>query len=379
MPGQSGKIYCSMENNVEVQRELPVILMIIGGLGAGGKEQQLITLLKGIRERNTYSVILATLNKDGFREAEAAQFAEKVMLVKRYFNLDFITPLVHLIKLSRKNRVRLIHTWGSGFWDLLGLILARILHIPLLHGGIRSAPSKLDFPNRLCKFSAGYADVIVANSKAGLLAFGVADHPKASVIYNGLDLSRFEGLETNNPEKHSLCMVANFSDKKDHHSLIMAMRSILGVFPDAHLTLVGHDAGTLAISQKLAVDLSLSDHIDFVTDCLNPAPLIARSEICILATHGEGLSNVLLEYMALSKPVILSNNGGNPEVIEGGSNGFLVTPQSPDAISEKVIDLFSQPDLARTIGKNGYETVVNKFSFESLINKHILLYSDLIL
>ena len=41
--------------------------------------------------------------------------------------------------------------------------------------------------------------------------------------------------------------------------------------------------------------------------------------------------------------------------------------------------LFSQPDLARTIGKNGYETVVNKFSFESLINKHILLYSDLIL
>jgi len=368
-----------MENKVEVQRELPVILMIIGGLGAGGKEQQLITLLKGIRERDTYSVILATLNKDGFREAEAAQFAEKVMLVKRYFNLDFITPFVHLIKLSRKNHVRLIHTWGSGFWDLLGLILARILHIPLLHGGIRSAPSKLDFPNQFCKFSAGFADAIVANSIAGLRAFGVCSNPKASVIYNGLDLSRFEGLETINPVKHSLCMVANFSDKKDHHSLIMAMCSILGVFPDAHLTLVGHDAGTLSESQKLAAALSLSHHIDFVTDCLNPAPLITESEVCILATHGEGLSNVLLEYMALSKPVIVSNNGGNPEVIEDGSNGFLVTPQSPNAISEKVIDLFSQPDLARSIGKNGYETVVNKFSFESLINKHILLYSDLIL
>lgn len=368
-----------MENKSVSRNELPVILMIIGGLGAGGKEQQLISLLKGIRERNTHSVILATMNKNGLREIEAAQFADEVLFVKRLFNLDFFTLLIYLIKISKKNHVRLIHSWGSGFWDLLGLILARILHIPLLHGGIRSAPAKLDFPNRLCKFSAGFADAIVANSKAGLLAYGVADYPKASVIYNGLDLSRFEGLETNNPEKHSLCMVANFSDKKDHHSLILAMRSILKVFPDTHLTLVGHDAGTLCDSQKLVVDLSLSDHIDFVTDCLYPAPLIASAEVCILATHGEGLSNVLLEYMALSKPVIVSNNGGNPEVIEDGSNGFLVTPQSPNAISEKVIDLFSRPDLARTIGKNGYETVVNKFSFESLINKYHSLYSDLIL
>lgn len=368
-----------MENKANVQRELPVILMIIGGLAAGGKEQQLITLLKGIKERNTYSVILVTMNKNGLREAEAAQFADNVLSVKRFFNLDFITPFVRLIKLSKKNNVCLIQTWGSGFWDLLGLILARILHIPLLHGGIRSAPAKLDFPNRLCKFSAGFADAIVANSIAGLRAFGVAAHPKASVIYNGLDLSRFEGLETINPVKHSLCMVANFSDKKDHHSLIIAMRSILKVFPDTHLTLVGHDAGTLSDSQKLVVDLSLSDHIDFVNDCLYPAPLIARSEVCILATHGEGLSNVLLEYMALSKPVIVSNNGGNPEVIEDSSNGFLVTPQSPDAICEKVIVLFSQTDLARTIGKNGYETVSSKFSFDSLLNKYHLLYSNLIL
>jgi len=367
-----------MENKTTEQREVPVILMIIGGLGAGGKEQQLITLLKGIKECKSYSVILATMNKNGLREIEATQFADKLVFVKRYFNLDFFTPLVQLIKISKKNQVRLIHTWGSGFWDLLGLFLARILQIPFLHGGIRSAPAKLDFPNRLCKFSARFADAIVANSKAGLRAFGVAEHPKASIIYNGLDLTRFKDIENAPSERHSLCMVANFSNKKDHHSLIMAMRNILKAYPDTHLTLVGHDAGTLSDSQKLVVDLSLSDHIDFVTDCLNPAPLIARSEICILATHGEGISNVLLEYLALSKPVIVSNNGGNPEVIQEGFSGFLVSPQSPEAISEKVIVLLSQPDLARTIGYNGNDTVVNKFSFESLLNKYQLLYSDLV-
>ena len=52
----------------------PVILMIIGGLGAGGKEQQLLSLLKGIKVRDNYSVILVAMNPDGSREDETRQF-----------------------------------------------------------------------------------------------------------------------------------------------------------------------------------------------------------------------------------------------------------------------------------------------------------------
>ena len=355
----------------------PVILMIIGGLGAGGKEQQLLSLLKGIKERDNYSAILVAMNPHGSREDEARQYVDQLIIIERNYPFEFFSPLVRVIQIARRFRVSLIHSWGSGIWDLLGLCASRWLRIPFLHGGIQSAPTSLKFNNWVSKWSANHADGVVANSIAGLTAFGQEKNLKAKVIYNGLDVSRFEGIEPGQIE-YDLCMVANFRKQKDHQTLVNAMALISKIFPQAKLLLVGHDAGTLTSTRMLVNQLDLDDSIVFVEDCLKPYHLIANSRVCVLATYTEGVSNSILEYCFLSKPVVATYNAGNSEIIIDGINGYLVESQSAEALTDKVILLLKNPELAKQLGTRGKEMVTEKFDVEKMINSFESVYLDLI-
>jgi glycosyltransferase involved in cell wall biosynthesis len=356
------------------------VMMIIGRMGDGGKERQLLLLLKTLKQHQEIFTILMVMNAGGEREMEASQFADKLVVLSGRSKIDLISPVIKLCKLIKNENIGLIHTWGSGIWDLIGLIGGRLCHIPVLHNGIRSAPDQMNIYNHVTRISARFADAAVANSKAGLTAFDLTDHPHAKVIYNGLDPSRFEGVRIVD-EGQNLCMVANFREGKDHHCLILAMPEILKRFPQASLTLVGHDYGTLIETQNLVNKLQISKNVGFVTDCTRPEPIIGKSQIGILATnvsaHGEGIYNALLEYMALSKPVIATDNGGNPEVVFDNGTGFLVPPGSHEAISEKVIYLLEKPSIAKEMGKRGKSSVNERFSLEKMEKDYIELYSAL--
>jgi len=243
---------------------------------------------------------------------------------------------------------------------------------------LRSAPLFLDMANKISRWAAYHADVIVANSQAGLDSFGFQNHPRARVIYNGVDLSRFIGIETSPENQSTVCMVANFSDKKDHITSIYALPLIMKSFPDARLVLVGHDAGTLESTRNLVNDLGLSQAVRFVTDTLNPEPFIAGSQICILTSFTEALSNSILEYMGMHKPVIATANSGNAEVVDSGKTGFLIPPNSPEILAEHIIRLLRNPELARSMGKAGYKRLVEIFSLERMVDSYEDQYSSLL-
>lgn len=369
-----------MNNNSNSKKnppDRPTILMIVGGLGAGGKEQQLLSLLKGLKKRNNYSVILVAMNPGGLREDEARQYVDQLITIKRVVPFAFFHPLLRVINVSRRFKVSVIHTWGSGIWDLLGLCASRWLKIPFLHGGIRSAPASLNFNNKVSQWCANCADAVVANSQAGLIAFGQESNPRARVIYNGLDFSRFEGIKPGQIQ-YDLCMVANFSDHKDHQTLVNAMALIVKVHPEAKLLLVGHDAGTLDSSRELVNNLGLEESVVFVTDSVKPYQLIANSRIGILSTYAEGISNSILEYFAFAKPVVASNVAGNSEIVVPGENGYLVKMGSAEDLAEKAVFLIENPELCNRLGNFGKEMVMREFSVESMISSFETTFLDLI-
>jgi len=356
--------------------------MIIGSLDAGGKERQLIGLLKGLLDTGLFTSYIGVMNSNGLREFEAGEFVEKVIRIKRLFRFDFLTPFLHLVKLVRAEEIQVVHTWGSGIWDVIGCLVARSCQVPFLHGGIRSAPIKLDISDRLSRWAAKHADAIVANSRAGLKAFGFERDHRSRVIYNGLAYSRFEAFQDSEPRDSSICMVANFSPKKDHQSIVAALPIIKESFPEIRATLVGHDAGMLATIRTYAENLRVRNRINFVTDTLNPESFIARCQIGILTTnpteHGEGTSNAILEYMALGKPVIATDNGGNREVVIHSKTGFLVPPRDPEAIARRVIDLLNNPLLSEKMGQVGKQRVIEEFSLDRFISSFVSAYERLI-
>lgn len=352
------------------------VLFVVDSLVAGGMERQIVELLRGLRRSGRYRVTLAVLERGGALEAEAAALAESVLPIRRRARFD-VWPAVALVQHGRRAHIQLIHAfgWMSG---LAGLVAARWQRVPIINGSIRAAPPGLGFRERISKCSAQLSDAIVANSRAGLRSYGLADHPRTAVIWNGVSLERFDRVTAERDTVPTICMVANFSKYKDQPAAIRAMVPIRSQFPAARLVLVGRDTGTLQESERLVAALGLTDAVRFVTTT-QPESLIAGSDVCVLAsnirTHGEGISNAILEYMALGKPVVATDAGGNAEVIQDGVTGFLVPGDSADAIAERVIELLRAPARAQQMGEAGRQRVRDAFSMPRMVAEYEGLYA----
>jgi len=88
----------------------PSILILCGGMGPGGKERQIIELLKGLKRNNRFRTILAVGHLDGAREAEAAKWADQVWRIRRLSRYDLITPLIDVILRLKKDKIDVIHS-----------------------------------------------------------------------------------------------------------------------------------------------------------------------------------------------------------------------------------------------------------------------------
>jgi len=97
-------------------------------------------------------------------------------------------------------------------------------------------------------------------------------------------------------------------------------------------------------------------------------------DICVLSTFTEGVSNSILEYMALEKPVVATIGGGTSEIVIDNETGFLITPSNPKELADKLGILLENKSLRARMGSAGKKRVIDEFSVEKMVNKYIDLY-----
>jgi glycosyltransferase involved in cell wall biosynthesis len=143
--------------------------------------------------------------------------------------------------------------------------------------------------------------------------------------------------------------------------------------------LVGGGAGLNEI--KSAVPSSLLNKIVFLGQRSNVESFINIFDVGVLLTnakvHGEGISNSILEYMALGKPVIASRGGGTNEVIIENETGLLIDPNKKEQLIEK-IDLLMKNKNRESIGQRGKNLVWEKFNLKTMVNNYTHVYRTLL-
>jgi glycosyltransferase involved in cell wall biosynthesis len=352
------------------------ILLAVDSLSIGGMERQVVELVRGLKQSGRFPVVLALLDHGGDLERAAVEAAAGVLPLSRKARFD-CTPALFLIWRARRAGIRLIHAFG---WmsALAGLLAARCLRVPIINGSIRQAPPVLGLCDQVTRWCARRSDWIVANSRAGLEAYGLSDHPRAQVIVNGIDFTRFDDVIAEHDGEPTVCMVANFSARKDHATMIRALPCIRQAVPRARLVLVGKDEGTLADNRRLAYGLGLSEAVLFITNSLRPEPFIAGSQVCVLVSPSEGFSNAILEYMALGKPVVATVTCGDSALlVSDGENGFLVPRSSPQVLAARVIELLRDPERARLMGEAGRQQV-QALTVPRMVAAYEALYDQLL-
>lgn len=129
--------------------------------------------------------------------------------------------------------------------------------------------------------------------------------------------------------------------------------------------------------RRLATSLSLSEHITFVDARTSISVWMSALDVFCLPSLQQGFGVMLLEAMAIGRPVVASGVGGVLSFLEDGKNGLLVPPSDSRTLADKLSTLLDDAELARKIAIAGQNMVEDNFTLERMTNELIEMYDDL--
>jgi glycosyltransferase involved in cell wall biosynthesis len=173
----------------------------------------------------------------------------------------------------------------------------------------------------------------------------------------------------------AVCMVGEFADRKDFATYLAAAQKILDRRRDVTFLAVG-DGPTLPACKALLRPEN-ADRVMFTGWRTDVEDIVHCTDIGVLATFTEGISNSILEYMALGKPVVATDGGGTNEIVGDGLTGYLVPREDATALSDAIVRLLDHPDDAQRMGEAGRCVVRDRFSIGTMVQAYMNLYSGL--
>jgi len=172
-------------------------------------------------------------------------------------------------------------------------------------------------------------------------------------------------------------MVARFRSHKDYTTYFEVAGHILDQRDDVTFLAVGE--GETREQYMNSVTEKYRDRIIFTGEQQLIESLIKIFDIGVLLTnfkvHGEGISNVVMEYMALGKPVIATISGGTGEIIRDLETGYLIETNDKQEIIQKILYLLDHPEARKAMGEKGEQRIASHFSIEKMVANYIDIYS----
>lgn len=302
-----------------------------------------------------------------------------------------VTVFFKFYKICQQFKPNLIHTWGrmQSFYALPAVIG---LQIPLVNGQITSAPpntGKWSYKRIIDLINFNFSTVILSNSRAGIDAYK-PPHRKIKIIYNGINPGRFENLPA--PEQvrskygiatsYAVLMVASFSNNKDYLLFFRIAEQVTSKRDDITFIAVGNNCEDESVVGRFDKLFSHNPRIILTGRISDVEALVNSCNIGILfsntAVHGEGISNAIIEYMGLARPVIANDAGGTKEIVHHNVNGYLVTRQSESEIVGMITSLIDNPEKCTAFGKAGRKIVEESFSLDKMGKAFEETYMDIL-
>ena len=359
------------------------ILFFIESLRSGGKERRLIELLKGLSKYKDIRCELAIMSYE-IHYMAIHNLDVKIHYLIRKWKKD-PNILLKLYRLCKGFKPDIIHSWGF-MTSVYSVLIAKLLRIQFINAMITLAPPKLKLFSKIwfrSKLTFPFSDVILSNSYAGLKSFNTPKN-KSFCIHNGFDFSRIENLEDKKTVKVKfyiktnivIGMVATFRDEKDYDTYIKTANTLLQRRHDVTFLAIG-DGITLEKCKRI-VKPEFKNKIKFLGKQNDVESLINVFDIGVLSTYTEGISNAVMEYMALGKPVIATNGGGTNEIVLDRETGFLVKPESVEELTSKIEYLLENEKVAIIMGSKGRKRIKQEFSLEKMTKSFVDLYKRLL-
>jgi glycosyltransferase involved in cell wall biosynthesis len=192
------------------------------------------------------------------------------------------------------------------------------------------------------------------------------------VIENGIDLTPFRAIPPLEPHVNGrlrrVGMVANLRPVKGPDVFVRAAALLAADHPNVRFQLAG--TGDEAWVRQVARECGIENRLDLLGRVADIPAFLQTLDVAVLASHSEGLSNAILEYMAAGRPIVATAVGGNVELIEDGVTGLLVPPGEPRAVANAVNRLLQDGRLATELSRAARSLVEERFSSKAVASRY---------
>ena len=346
-----------------------------------GAENSLLHLATRLDNQKFYPMFLCP--DDGefgerLRSGRVVVFPHKFGRVREIYKLW--QSMRETIRVVRSQRVVLLHSNGPQT-NIPASMVGRLLGIPVVWHARNLLKEGMFDIDRLAGF---LPQRIFCNSEAITARFvgGRAERIAVTII-NGVDLDDYDLSISSESVREEfgipsgvtvIGMTSRLGKDKGHLTLLEAVNRLKDRFPDLWILIVGdnvfeEDAWIPDFLKKRARELGISVRVVFAGYRNDVPRLYAAMDIFVLATDAEPCGRVLLEAMAMAKPVVATNNGGTPEVVAEGVTGLLFHYGSAEELAARITHLLNRPLLAKEMGEAGRRRIAEHFTIQEYVDK----------
>jgi sugar transferase (PEP-CTERM/EpsH1 system associated) len=367
------------------------VLHVVPQLGVGGTELALVKVVRGLNDGRFEHHVWA-MRSCSDPERWTREF-ERSPIVVDEGKKGFSFPLRRMARMMRSLQPDIVHSrnWGA----LEAVLSARMAGVPgIVHSEHGYDPAMLGgLPLRRRVFRRGMYGLanglFAVTRELGRYhaAQGYIAAARFATIPNGVDTNRFgrnEAASARVREEFGIACdavvvgwIGRMAPIKDLPTLLRACASLAERFPKMTLLIAG-DGPERQKWQAVANDLPfLAGRVVFAAERHDVPDVLSAMDIFVLPSTSEGMSNTLLEAMASELPIVATNAGGTPEVIEDGVSGWLFQPGDDRALVGLLESLLVNPQLRANAGAAARHRVEQEFSLRRMIERYEQLYLQL--
>lgn len=346
-----------------------------------GTESQVLKLVQGLIQRG-WTIRFAVFRASDYARSDAFPIAIEELDIGRISDPRSWWAVYRYGRMLANDGFGVVHVFFND---------ASVICPPMMRlAGLKTLISRRDMGFwysgvylRALRLTDRFVHGVVCNSKA------VADitaqlegvpESKLHVIYNGYP-ERTEECSASEDEPNTqhnrkqpliIGIVANLRPIKRIEDLIEAVARIQQSGRDIELRIVG--GGDDAAYRQRIEELGIASRVKFLGSQPDPERHIQKFDIAVLCSETEGFSNSIIEYMRCGKPVVCTDTGGNPEIIDDGVNGYLVGVGDVTSLAHRLEALINDPDRRLAMGRLNKAQMAKRYSLESMLNQYIHLY-----
>jgi glycosyltransferase involved in cell wall biosynthesis len=361
---------------------------VINSMIVGGSQTHLVQVMRFL-DRDRFAPTFYCIGGEGELLDAVRATGVDVLLTgsgESYRGVGLARRVWGLSRSFRERRLDIVHNYLLRA-NFVGSLAARLARVPIVLCSKRGCHHMEGGDLLMAKVGNALADRVTANAEA-VRDFVHLDEgcalAKMPVIPSGIDTDRFQPLPAADYKQRlglpadctAVGIVTRMRTRKGVEEFVRAIGELRRTRPDVHGVIVG-EVSLDDVLEGIVREYGLDGHLSLLGRRSDMPEVLSAFDLFVLSSHDEGMSNAVLEGMAMQLPVVATDVGGTGEVVRHGESGLLVPAKDPGALAAAMADVLADRERAGAMGRLGREIVVARFSAPAMVRQMEDLYFEI--